>query len=123
MYVTVRLENKEGIHNKFYEMTLSGGLLSKTTIQIYSGRIGVTRVDQSRQRDIPFGGWNTWNEGYVWFTKQLKKKVGVKKEYELRNLKASADAIKEEVQRIADDFGSERKKVEAYETFLQTHWW
>lgn len=131
MFITVRLENKDGHHNKFYEMLLaqaphhtsSPSARNPVQIEIHSGRIGVTNVLQQPKDTIY--GWTTWDEGFQWFTKQLKAKVGKLKEYQLRTAKASKgdERLVSDVERIAYEFASDAKRTEEALEYVMSRWW
>jgi len=124
MFIEIRLENREEHHNKFYEMKLNECTDNKTRVEIFSGRIRVTRIDQSKQKSIPEDGWSTWGEGYSWFVQQFKKKVGVNKKYDLRILKTDSPELDEEITTINEQCGAqERLKQESFAEYLTTHWW
>ena len=132
MFVSVRLENKDGNHNKFYEMTLTklphnvpskGTIRNPVQIEIHSGRIGSSNVLQEPKDTVD--GWSTWEEGYRWFTKQLKSKVGRLKEYQLRTAKASKgdERLVSDVERIAYEFASDAKRTEEAMEYIESRWW
>lgn len=125
MFITVRLENKEGHHNKFYEMTLKDGNAcgNPVRIVIHSGRIGSSNVLQQPKDTVD--GWSSWNEGWRWFAKQLKSKVGKLKEYQLRTAKASKgdERFVAEVERIAYEFASDAKRTEEAMNYIESRWW
>lgn len=128
MFITVRLENKEGHHNKFYEMTLSdtckaNDFPNPVGIRIHSGRIGSSNVLQEPKDTV--NGWVTWQEGWKWFTKQLKSKVGKQKEYQLRTAKASRgdENLVTDAERIAYEFASDAKRTEEAMTYIESRWW
>lgn len=125
MYITVRLENKEGHHNKFYEMTLKDGnsFGNPVRITIHSGRIGSSNVLQEPKDTV--NGWSSWSEGFQWFTKQLKAKVGKQKEYSLRTAKASKgdERLVSEVENIAYTFASDAKRTEEAMEYIESRWW
>lgn len=127
MYITVRLENKEGHHKKFYTMTLSdthkaNDFPNPIGIEIHSGRIDSSNILQEPKGTEK--GWCTWEEGWKWFAKQLKSKVG-SKEYQLRTAKASKgdERLVADVERIAYEFASDAKRTEEAMTYIISRWW
>lgn len=104
----VNLENcentnklKSGHHNKFYDIELTEGENGHTTIQIFSGRFGKTRVQQKPKATKD--GWPGWIYGFEWVVGQVEKKIG-EGNYSLEMIETNDPHAKVTIESIANRY-------------------
>lgn len=95
-------QNKCGKHNKFYDVELIEDVNGHTTVEIWSGAFGKTRVQQKPKATL--NGWDYWRDGLDWVLNQVAKKIR-DRNYSLELLETEDDYAMRRIEDIANACG------------------